>query len=173
MSLPIFETPHLLGRHLLPDDLDVMLAVYGDAETMQWVGDGQPLSREQCLNWIEITHKNYTHYGYGMFALVLRQTGEVIGFCGLIHPGGQPEVEIKYALLREFRGRGLATEAVRALIVYGVEAFSLTQVTATAYTENAASHRVLVKSGMKAVGSQDYGDGKPICSFVWQNGVNP
>ena len=173
MSLPIFETSHLLGRHLLPDDLAAMLAVYGDAKTMQWVGDGQPLNREQCLNWIEITHQNYIHYGYGMFALVLRQTGEVIGFCGLVHPGGLPEVEIKYALLREFHGRGFATEAVRALIAYGIESFNLTQIIATAYAENAASLRVLEKSGMKAVGRRDHGDGKPISTFAWQNGVNP
>ena len=49
-----------------------------------------------------------------MFTLVLRQTGEAIGFCALVHPGSQSEVEIKDALLREFRGRVLVKSVMKA-----------------------------------------------------------
>lgn len=171
MSLPIFETPRLLGRHLSPDDLEAMLDVYGDAQVMRWVGDGRPLDREQCSRWIEITHKNYSTYGYGMFALVLRQSGGVIGFCGLVHPGGQQEPEIKYALLPAFWGRGFATEAARAVLDYGAQVFHLPQVTATAYPENTASHRVLVKAGMKAADSRRDEGNTIISVFAWQPGT--
>ena len=53
-----------------------------------------------------VTAENYDHRGYGMFALVERETGAVVGFCGLVHPGGQTEAEIKYAFLRTALGPG-------------------------------------------------------------------
>ena len=83
-----------------------MLAVYGDAEAMRWVGDGTPLSPEECDRWLVVTAENYAKRGYGMFALVERETGAVVGFCGLVHFGGQAEPEIKYALLRCGLGPG-------------------------------------------------------------------
>jgi len=65
-----------------------MLAVYGDADAMRWVGDGEPITHEACVKWLEVTENNYRVRGYGMFALVNRKTQEVLGFCGLVHPGG-------------------------------------------------------------------------------------
>lgn len=53
-----------------------------------------------------------------MSTLVERQTGKT-GFYGLVHPNGQPEPEIKYALLRTYWGCGFATEAVSAMLQYG------------------------------------------------------
>jgi len=44
----IFETPRLIGRHLVESDADDMFAVYGDAGAMRWVGDGEPLDRDRC-----------------------------------------------------------------------------------------------------------------------------
>src|SRR5579871_739553 len=116
MTPIVFETLRLIARQIQPDDVEAMLAVYGDAEAMRWVGDGQPLDRAQCEQWVTVTHRNYATRGYGMYALVERQSGAVIGFCGLVHPGGQPEAEIKYALRREFWGQGFATEAAAALL---------------------------------------------------------
>ena len=115
-SQPIFETSRLLGRHLEPGDLGAMLEVYGDADAMRWVGDGQPLEESQCARWLEVTENNYRLRGYGMSTLVERASGEVVGFCGLVHPGGQSEAEIKYALKRRYWGLGLATEAARAML---------------------------------------------------------
>ena len=168
MSLAIFETPRLQGRHLLLEDVDAMYAVYGNVEVMRWVSDGHPLDREQCAHWVEVTHKNYALRGYGMFALVERQTGEVIGFGGLVHPGGQPDAEIKYALLPSFWGQGFATEAARALLAYGARAFQLQKVIATAYPENTASHRVLVKAGMQATENRQNEDGTVTRVFIWE-----
>lgn len=98
MTTILFETARLLVRHIEHTDADAMYSVYGDADAMHWVGDGQPLDHNQCEHWIEVTHRNYAVRGYGMFALVERQSQKPVGFCGLVHPGGQTEVEIKYAL---------------------------------------------------------------------------
>jgi RimJ/RimL family protein N-acetyltransferase len=164
----LFETERLTVRPLADGDLDAMLAVYGDADAMRWVDDGLPLDGEGCLKWIEVTRKNYTERGYGMAALVLRETGEVIGFCGLVHPGGQPEVEIKYAMLRSYWGRGLASEVVVAMLEYGAGTFGMKLIGATAAQDNVASHRVLLKAGMvrllPGVSDEDMFTER----FVWQ-----
>lgn len=144
----LFETPSLIARHLTHNDLDAMAAVYGNTEAMRWVGDGEPLDRAGCEKWITVTLGNYTKRGYGMSALELKTSGTVVGFCGLVHPDQQVEPEIKYALLQDYWGQGLASEAVAGMLVYGREQLQLARIIATVAPENVASQRILLKSGM-------------------------
>ncbi len=164
----VFETARLQARRLHLTDVDTMLGVYGDQEVVRWAGDGKPLSRALCEKWVEVTLNNYATRGYGMFALVDRESGEVVGFAGLVHPGGQPEAEIKYALHRSRWGQGFATEAATALLSYGAARFGLAEVIATAAPENGASHRVLLKAGMQRVGLRENDDGTFTQLFVWR-----
>jgi ribosomal-protein-alanine N-acetyltransferase len=167
-STGIFETPRLRARHIEPGDVEQMLAVYGDPEVVRWVGDGTPLDRAGCEKWVEVTHRNYATRGYGMIALVERHSGAVVGFCGLVHPGGQAEAEIKYALHRDWWGKGLATEAATALLAYGAARFGLASVIATTAPENEASHRVLLKAGMERGELRREDDGSLTQLFVWR-----
>jgi len=164
----VFETPRLIGRRLESADRETMLAVYGDAEAMRWVGDGTPLTAEDCDRWLTVTADNYRHRGYGMLALIERDTGAVIGFAGLVHPGGQAEAEIKYALLRSVWGRGLATEAARALLDYGAAAHGLQAVIATVASDHRASQRVLAKAGMERGALRRNEDGSQTQLFHWR-----
>jgi RimJ/RimL family protein N-acetyltransferase len=166
----VFQTPRLLARRVEPTDAGAMHKVYGDVDAMRWVGDGNPLDLAQCQHWIEVTLRNYATRGYGMFALVSRETGEVVGFCGLVHPGGQLEAEIKYALSRESWGQGLATEAAAALLSFGHSGLGLHRIIATAAPENTASHRVLLKAGMQLGQARQNDDGSLTQLFVWQAG---
>ncbi len=125
------------------------MAVYGDADAMRWVGDGRSISAEECNEWLVVTRRNYEKRGYGMFAVEFRSEPGVIGFCGIVHPGGQEEAEVKYAYLRRFWGQGIATEVLRGLISYGTSAHGLSRIIATTAPENAASHAVLAKAGMR------------------------
>lgn len=172
MTKTLFQTKRLLTRQITHDDLDAMAAVYGDADAMRWVGDGEPLAREGCAEWIEVTHRNYRKRGYGLSAIALRSSGKVIGFCGIVHPGGQPEAEIKYAFLREVWGQGFATETVRGMIAYGSETFGLMEIIATVAPDNHASQRVLTKAGMKHSNTRDNEDGTFTELFVWRANNN-
>ena len=163
----VFETPRLLARRIGRGDVEAMLAVYGDAETVRWVDDGTPLQRQGCERWVEITLRNYASRGYGMFALEERGSGEIIGFCGLVHPNGQEIAEIKYALSREQWGKGYATEAARALLAWGFSEFGITEVIATAAPENAASHNVLLKAGLRRGELRRNDDGSCTQLFSW------
>lgn len=167
MSNIIFETPRLIARQLGPADLGDMLEVYGDEDAMRWVGDGQPITREGVIRWLEVTAGNYRKRGYGMSALVLRESGEIVGFCGLVHPGGQPEAEIKYALKRGHWGKGIATEAAAAMLAYGSRRHGLSYIIATTAPGNLASHRVLIKAGMTRGPLVRNDDGSSTQVFEW------
>jgi ribosomal-protein-alanine N-acetyltransferase len=135
---------------------------------MRWVGDGRPISRSECEEWIKVTEANYAKRGYGMFALVERDSGAIVGFAGLVHPGGQLEPEVKYAFLRAHWGVGLATEAVPRLLAYGASAHGLRRIIATVAPGNLVSQRVLAKAGMVLAHHRSNGDGSTTLVFEWR-----
>jgi ribosomal-protein-alanine N-acetyltransferase len=163
----IFDTPRLRARRIGSADVDALHAVYGDADAMRWVGDGVAITLQQCRQWVEVTQRNYAARGYGMFAVEQKPAGNVIGFCGLVHPSGQTEAELKYAYLRETWGQGIATEAAAALLHYGHAAHGINHVIATAAPANAASHRVLLKAGMRRGTLRANDDGSFTQLFAW------
>ncbi|WP_052736655.1 GNAT family N-acetyltransferase [Aquincola tertiaricarbonis] len=143
-----FSTERCIVRRWREADLPALLAVYGDADAMQWVGAGQPITLDQCVQWLAVTQHNYTRYGYGMFAVELKGSLEVVGFCGLVRPGGQAQPELKYAYHRVHWGQGLATEVAAGLLQHAARRLGLQHVMATAAPENHRSHQVLLKAGM-------------------------
>ena len=167
MNDSLFETERLAVRRLRRGDLEAMLAVYGDADAMRWVGDGSVLSRDDALRWLDVTERNVAARGYGMCALTLRGSREIVGFCGLVHPGGQSEAEIKYALARAHWGRGLASEAVRGMLAWGARSFGLRHVIATTAPANTASHGVLRKVGFRDGALRRNQDGSTTQLFDW------
>jgi RimJ/RimL family protein N-acetyltransferase len=169
MPAAVFATERLSARLWTEAEVEPILAVYGDGDAMRWVGDGVALTREQCEKWLEVTRTNYEKRGYGMFALVEKESGRVVGFCGLVHPGGQEEPEVKYAFLRSHWGRGLATEAVIGLIEYGRTTHSLRHIIATTAPANSASHRVLLKAGLVHGPLRCNEDGSKTQVFIWQH----
>ena len=148
MTETLYTTERLAVRHLGEDDVGAMLAVYGDEATMAPLGDSEVLDREACAEWIQISRRNYEKYGYGMSAVELSETGEVIGFCGIVHPGGQTEPEIKYAFQASVWGRGYGTEAVTGMLSYGAE-LGIARMIATVHSGNHASQHVLRKTGFQ------------------------
>ena len=163
-----FETVRLRARRIAEPDVDKMLAVYGDPEVVRFVGDGEPLDRAGCQRWVEVTLENYRRRGYGMLALESRTDGSVVGFCGLVHPNGQVDAEIKYAFLRSCWGRGYASEVAPALLAWGVAVHGLRRVIATVDPAHEASQRVLARAGMSRGALRADDDGGFTQLFVWE-----
>lgn len=168
MKPVLFETKRIICRPLKLEDYKDLLLVYGDENAMKWVEDGKPITQEECIKWLEVTKKNYYIYGYGLSAIVERSQGEVIGFCGLVHPGGQKQTEIKYAFKRSYWGQGLATETVKSMLLYGSHTFNLNYIIATVARENIASQKVLIKSGMNLVETIINSDSSETLVFGWR-----
>ncbi|MEZ6019986.1 MAG: GNAT family N-acetyltransferase [Planctomycetota bacterium] len=164
----IAETQRLCIRELAAEDAEIFFQIYADPIAMRWVDDGLPITREDSERWLAITLNNYQGQGYGMFAI--EEAGRVIGCIGITHPGGQPEAEVKYTLLRDCWGRGLASEALAGLMAVVTDRWGLRHVIATADAENLASHRVLEKCGFRAREYAEPGSEPEVLTFDWRAG---
>ncbi|MEM7346730.1 MAG: GNAT family N-acetyltransferase [Chloroflexota bacterium] len=153
----VIETERCSIVRLEDDDAPVFQMVYGDEEAVRWVDDGQPITLDESIRWIEVTRNNYNKRGYGMFKIVDRRTGAVIGCCGIVHPSNQTAAEVKYCFVRESWGKGFATEVVLGLIAYGKQVHGIDNFVATVAAENLASQRVLEKCGF-LTGREIYND---------------
>ncbi len=133
-------------RPFFPEDVDALAVIVGDAETVRFVDDGQPLSWEGSELWIQKSRENVQRFGWGTGAVVELATGRLIGWGGFARPEGQPE-EIIYGFAAECHGKGLGTELVQGLVAYAVETLGLPEIRATLHPDNARSARILERAG--------------------------
>ncbi len=143
----IFETERLIVRHLQPEDMDAFYAICSDPEVNRYMGDGNPLTRAQTQKWIEVSLTNYKKRGYGCSVVIEKESGALIGFCGLIYAPGSEQVEIIYAFTPSRWGKGYATEVVPAMVNYGFEQHNLPRIVATIDPANSGSVHVVTKVG--------------------------
>lgn len=144
------QTPRLLLRSLALPDEAALTHLFGDAEVMRF-GDG-PQSPEWVQAWLRRALASYERRGYGPWGVVEKNSGDLIGYCGLFdYPdiNGRPEVEIGYRLACAYWGQGYATEAVRATRDYAFDALGLTRLIALIDPANIASIRVAEKAGLR------------------------
>ena len=135
------ETSRLIVRELEPRDLDRLTAMYGDPDVMRFIGTGGALTREHAERAIERERANHAERGYGEGATVLRESGEMIGVCGLIvwpDIDGAQELEVAYLLDRPWWGQGLATEVAGAIRDYAMEVLGRDRVVSCIYPDNSA-----------------------------------
>ncbi|MFJ3903573.1 GNAT family N-acetyltransferase [Streptomyces sp. NPDC090025] len=147
------ETPRLLLRRWRSSDVAPLAAVQADPEVMRWIRDGSVRDEEETRAGIEVYEASWRERGFGLFAVEVRETGELAGFAGLAVPHFLPEVlpavEIGWRLGREFWGRGLATEAARAALDFGFRECGLDRILSIVQEGNTASERVTQKLGMR------------------------
>jgi RimJ/RimL family protein N-acetyltransferase len=146
----IFETERLIARQYEPDDVDATFAIYSDPDVWRWLGGGEPYKDlEQSRAAVQRQMDRYAaETALGSWAVVVRETGEMIGTVLLLPLEGGPEIEVGYHFGRFAWGQGYATEAVRATIRYGFSSLEVDQLSAVVFPENVASQRVLEKAGM-------------------------
>ena len=142
------ETERLILRWMESEDEDALFAVLGDAVSMKYYPAA--FTREDVRRWIGRWRKSYAANGYGLYAMVLKVTGKVIGDCGHARQemDGVTEIEIGYHVLRELQGQGYATEAALACAEYGFEILGAARLISLIRPENLPSRRVADKVGM-------------------------
>lgn len=140
------ETSRLRLRHLCLDDLDDLFRIYSNPEVMKYVGSARTKDETQAALVSMIKH---WEHGFGMWATIYKDSGKLIGRCGLCFLDNTPEVELGYTLDKPFWNMGLATEASLVSLKYGFEEIGLERIVAIAKPENIASQRVMQKVGMK------------------------
>ncbi|WP_394779290.1 GNAT family N-acetyltransferase [Undibacterium sp.] len=146
----IIETERLLLRAFTADDAEAYFPLCVIPEVIRYVGDTPMKSVEEVrANMLEGPIADYRKYGFGRFAMLWKESGQLIGFSGLKYIPPFAEVELGYRLLPEFWGKGLAQEAGRASITFAKESLNLTKLIALVHPENAGSANVARKLGFE------------------------
>jgi ribosomal-protein-alanine N-acetyltransferase len=146
----ILETKRLLLRHFVTEDLDALFTFYSDPDVIRYIPDA-PRTYEEAkeeLEWFMNGHPRFPELG--LWATMYKETNRFIGRCGLLPwtIDGQQEVEVAFALTKEYWGQGLATEAAGALLQYGFEHLELSRLICLIDQGNNASINVATKIGM-------------------------
>jgi ribosomal-protein-alanine N-acetyltransferase len=146
----MIETKRLILRKMTMEDLDDLLLIFTDPKVMASFGEIL-FDRENMRQWVQRNLDHQERYGYGLFSVILKESGDLVGDCGLEHleVDGSPEVEIGYDFLSSYWNRGLATEAASAVRDFAFEQLGLQRVVSLIRPDNLASIRVAEKIGMK------------------------
>jgi RimJ/RimL family protein N-acetyltransferase len=146
----ILETKRLLLRRLVIRDLDDLFTFYSDPDVIKYIPDAPRTDEEtkEELEWFVNGHPRFPELG--LWATIYKETGSFIGRCGLLPwtIDEQNEVEVAFALSKEYWGQGLATEAALGIVHYAFETLKLPRLICLIDHQNRASINVATKIGM-------------------------
>ncbi len=155
---PIIESPRLLLRPFAPDDFEPYYErILSDPAVMRFLsGDGTARSRPESLASFARVSDPKRDPRDQVWATIERASGQLIGHSVLQRLDKTELIEVGYALGQRFWGNGFATEAAQAVVKHGFETLRLELIVGVARPENAASRRVLEKTGLTYNGLRRY-----------------
>lgn len=149
--MTVVQTERLTLRPFTDEDAPAHVALYADPDVTRFLPGGpfapDAVAARSARSRARFA-EHWAQYGWGVWAVVDRATGGLIGHCGLNHLPEHPDVEVLYALSRAAWGRGLATEAAGAALAHGFGAVGLPRIVAVTKPEHVASRRVMERLGM-------------------------
>ena len=163
----------LIGSNTEPShshDAQALFALNGNPQVMRYTGEPLLPSLDAAKLAIE-NHTDFDNPGYGRWACVLKESQQIIGFCGLKYLSDLDEVDIGYRFLPEFWGKGYATEACIASLQFGFHTLRLHRIIGLVLPQNAASIRVLEKVGLQFECEFDY-DGYSVLRYAASKDVS-
>ena len=148
------ETKRLVLRPMLESDFESLLLIFTDPKVM--AAFNHPLfNLEQMSRWLSRNLKHQNEFGYGLFSVILKETGELIGDCGLEVMEDMGAAELGYDFRSIFWNQGYATEAATAVRDYAFDILKLPQLISLIRVGNFASRRIAEKVGMTLVEDLD------------------
>ena len=147
------ETARLILRRMTPSDIPALRRILQDPDVM-YAYEG-PFTDEEVQAWLDKQLTRYREDGFGLCAVVLRETGEMIGQCGLTMQDipGKRVLEVGYLFQKAFWHKGYATEAAIACKEYAFTVLGADEVYSIIRDSNTASQNVARRNGMVPVGS--------------------
>jgi len=146
----ILETQRLVLREMTQEDYPALAAIIQDEQTMHaWEG---AMSDEETREWLDRQLTRYKEDGFGLWAVVLKESGEMIGQAGILWGNIEDErlPEIGYMFHRAHWGNGYAIEAARACKQYAFEQLGFFEIYSTIRDTNLPSMNVAIRNGMLA-----------------------
>jgi RimJ/RimL family protein N-acetyltransferase len=144
----ILVTDRLRLRRLTADDAGFVLSLLNDPSFIQNIGDRGVRTIEGARSYImNGPVASYEKNGFGLWLIETKESSMPVGTCGLIKRDTLADVDIGYALLREYWSNGYAIESVTAVMKYARETLGLKRVVAITNPDNQSSIRLLEKIG--------------------------
>lgn len=172
-SMKVLETARTYLRTYTMQDLEALQAIL-DSKTMYAWGHG--FTKQECKEWIETQLERYRKYGFGLWAVVDKASGQIIGSAGLnyerIDMAGEREIlELGYIINHRFWGRGYGLEVAVACARYAFERLGAKELYCLIKWDNLASLKLARKLGMRVVGenSKIY-QGQKLAHYVLKAG---
>lgn len=169
----LFETDRLIMRKFTPADAEQLYCNHLEAEVKKWIPNEcyTDLTEAESAISFYIDRVNANRLPY-VFAVVLKQTQELIGDAGINRvEGAANEVEVGYTICKQHSGKGYATELLAALTDFAVSTFDIHVLYGRVMRGNVASVRILEKNGFRFLkeefGAEDdpYGNGIQVYSL--------
>ncbi len=161
----IIETKRLILREYTLDDFDDIFKILSDEETMKHYPS--PYNRKMTLHWIEWNIQNYEKYGFGIWAVILKDTNEFIGDCGLTiqNIDGELLPEIGYHIHKKYWRQGFGSEAAKAVRDWAFQNTNYDCLYSYMKYSNVASFSTAIANGMRKV--KEYLDAKNKISYAY------
>lgn len=147
MDIPTIKTSHLWLRAWKSEDAPLLHEILQEDGILRYFPNPDPPPRAKTDDYIGHQLAHWEQYGYGHWAVITRDDGQVVGWNGLEYLPELGQTEVAYLLSTRIWGRGYATEAARAAVAFGFAA-GLPAIIGLVHPQNAGSIRVLEKCGM-------------------------
>lgn len=152
----IAQTKHLILREFVPEDIDDLYRIYEDnCRYIEKLSENRDEEREKLESYIRYV---YGFYGFGLWAVIEKSSGALVGRCGLSveEIDGQGELEIGYMTGKAWQHKGYGLESVRAVLRYAAEETGELRVAARIDKNNKASAALARKAGFVYVKTADF-----------------
>ena len=161
----VLQTKRLMLREYNSADFDALFEILSDSETMRHCPE--PFDEEMTRKWIEKNIKRYEEYGFGLWAVILKETGEFIGDCGLTvqNIDGELLPEIGYHIHKKYWRQGFGSEAARAVRDWSFENTEYDCLYSYMKYTNVGSYSTAIANGMKKI--KEYPDEKNKISYAY------
>lgn len=158
----VLETERLVLRRLSTHDAEFILRLLNEPSFLRYIGDRGVRTLEDARAYIaKGPIDSYDRHGFGLFLVSQKEDGAPIGMCGLLRRDALPDVDVGFAFLPAFWGKGYAFESAAAVLSYGREVLGLVRIVAITSPDNEGSIRVLSKLGMRFEGMIRLADSEP------------
>jgi len=144
------ETDRLTLRPLAAEDAPFVLALLNDPSFVQFIGDKGVRTLDDAREYIRSGGRD-AYASRTLYLAARKEDGAPIGMCSLVKRDGLDDVDLGFAILSEFRGRGYATEAAAWTLAYARDVHRLQRLVAVTTPDNDLSARVLEKLGFRFV----------------------
>lgn len=161
----VMDTQRLILREYTMEDFDALYEILSDAETMQHYP--KPYDANGTRRWLEWSMENYRKYGFGLWAIQLKETGEFIGDCGLTiqNIDGEALPEIGYHLHKKHWRKGYGSEAAKRVRDWAFENTEYDCLYSYMKYTNVGSYATAMAAGLKKI--KEYPDEEDGILYVY------